>query len=55
MGDLLEVIGYSWHSTHGSTESDWELSDVVKQRNANLLGAIINDGADLAHPSIADN
>ena len=55
MGDLLDVIGYSWRSTHGSTESDWELSDVVKQRKANLLGAVINDGANLAHPSIADN
>ena len=32
-----------------------ELCDVVKHRDANLLGTVINDSANLTHPSVADN
>ena len=55
MGDLCDVIGNSWGGTHRSTKGNRELCDIVKHRDAHLLGAVINDSASLAHPSVTNN
>ena len=55
MGNLCDVIGNSWGGTHMSTKGDRELCDVVKHRDVNLLGVVINDGANMAHSSVTNN